>query len=308
MALNVVCCISNPCAYKRRYDLALFFFQKMKREPLVRLFVVELCYGSQDFQVTSADNPAHLQVRAGLNEVLWHKENLINMGVHKLLPEDWQSFAWIDADVEFLEPSWVQETIQRLQTHGVVQLFTHALDLDARGNTMQVFSSFCYRLVEHNLEFAEGPQNYPHPGFAWAMRREAFMKAGGLYDLSIQGSGDHNMAMAWAGKGAASLNDRVQRGYKESLAKFEAKCRGFRLGYVPGVLKHFFHGSKKNRRYNDRWQILVEHAYEPWTDLLLRPDGLLVPASGCPPKLLEDIFAYFAQRNEDEGLKEALAI
>ena len=156
MTLNVVCCISNPCAYKRRYDLARAFFQRMRATEgaLVRLFVVELCYGEQDFQVTSATDPTHLQVRANHGEVLWHKENLINMGVARLLTygaSDWQSFAWIDADVEFLEPSWAQEALSKLRTHDVVQLFSHALDMDARGNSMSVFSGFCYRLVEHNL-------------------------------------------------------------------------------------------------------------------------------------------------------------
>ena len=183
MALNVVCCISNPCAYKRRYDLARAFFQRMRSDDLVRLFVVDLCYGEQEFQVTTATDPAHLQVRANSGEVLWHKENLLNLGVARLLPSDWQSFAWIDADVEFLEPSWAQDALDKLRTHDVVQLFSHALDMDARGNSMAVFSGFCYRLIEHNLERAEGPHNYPHPGFAWALTRHAFDRTGGLLSL-----------------------------------------------------------------------------------------------------------------------------
>ena len=87
MTLNVVCCISNPCAYKRRYDLARAFFQRMRANALVRLFVVELCYGTQEFQVTSATDPTHLQVRANCPDILWHKENLINMGVTRAAPQ-----------------------------------------------------------------------------------------------------------------------------------------------------------------------------------------------------------------------------
>jgi hypothetical protein len=170
----------------------------------VRLYVVELCYGDQHFQVTSADDVTHLQVRAGAGEVLWHKENLINMGVYRLLPHDWQYFAWVDADIEFLEPRWAQETLQRLRLFDIVQPFTHALDMDAKGNTMQVVASFGYRLVEHDLERAEGPHNYPHPGYAWAMTRKAFEQAGGLFDYSILGSGDHNMSMAWVGRAVQS--------------------------------------------------------------------------------------------------------
>ena len=41
--------------------------------------------------------------------------------------------------------------------------------------------------------------------------------------------------------------------------------------------------------------------------LHLRPDGLLVPSPECPQQLLAEIYDYFAQRNEDEGVKEALS-
>ena len=69
---------------------------------------------------------------------------------------------------------------------------------------------------------AEGPHNYPHPGFAWAMTRKAYERAGGLYDLSILGSGDHNMALAWGGRAKDSLNGLVHNSYKETLLRFEA--------------------------------------------------------------------------------------
>ena len=44
----------------------------MSGEPLVRLFVVELCYAAQKCQGTGAHDPLHLQVRARADEVLWH--------------------------------------------------------------------------------------------------------------------------------------------------------------------------------------------------------------------------------------------
>ena len=135
------------------------------------------------------------------------------------------------------------------------------------------------------------------------MTREAFERAG-LYQLSILGSGDHNMALAWVGKAAESMNSAVHPGYLGSLNLYQSKCSPsgcFRLGYLPGALKHYFHGSKQNRRYNDRWQILVKHGYHPALHTDLRRDGLIVPPSQCPQGLLDDIYQYFAQRNEDEA-------
>ena len=53
------------------------------------------------------------------------------------------------------------------------------------------------------------------------------------------------MAMAWVGKGAESLNGQVHAAYKETLSWFEFKSKGIRLGYLPGVLKHYFHAARR---------------------------------------------------------------
>ena len=351
--LHVVCCVSNPCGYRRRYELARDFCARMGREPSsstaaatsssVLLYVVELAYEGQDFHVTSASEKRHLQLRSG-GGPLWHKENLINVAVRHLLPSSWKAFAWIDADVEFLSPHWASDALKLLNGMcDVVQLFSHALDLDAFGSTMQVFSSFGFRACEHGLEeklrehrchqgagsgaaaatttttlgtatkkmtasaSASATCNFPHPGFAWAMTRRSYERLGGLYEYSVLGSGDSCMALAFVGRAAEALNAAVHQGYLGSLLEYEQRARGLRLGYVPGVLRHFFHGLKKNRRYGDRWRVLVAHGYNPSAHVAPREDGLLVPSAACPAKLLKEIAAYFAQRNEDEGYREAMA-
>ena len=57
---------------------------------------------------------------------------------------------------------------------------------------------------------------------------------------------------------------------------------------------------KKNRKYKERWQILVNHQYSPKQHVTHNADGLLIPTSQCPPQLLADIMTYFRERNEDE--------
>jgi hypothetical protein len=71
------------------------------------------------------------------------------------------------------------------------------------------------------------------------------------------------------------------------------------VGYVPGVIRHYFHGSKQNRKYMERWQILVKHQYDPYKHTTY-DHGLLIPSKECPPELLKDILQYFRERNEDE--------
>ena len=78
------------------------------------------------------------------------------------------------------------------------------------------------------------------------------------------------------------------------------RTKNLRLGYVPGVIRHHYHGSKKNRQYSERWQILLDHFYSPLLHLVKNEDGLIIPSPECPKELLDDILTYFKQRNEDE--------
>jgi len=300
--LHVVIVVSNPCQYARRYILAREFMKRFESEPHVKLYVVELCYGKeQQFWVTETGNPAHLQIRTD-QPPLWHKENMINLGVRKLLPETWRAFAWIDADVEFESPSWALDTLKILNgCRDVVQLFSHAVDMDKYEDPMTIFQSFGYQYTKNKEYGLQKPHSYWHPGFAWAMTRKAYDRLGGLYEKSILGSGDNNIALCLISKGLKSVNQQATDGYKQSVLDYQRRCQGLRLGYVPGVIRHYFHGSKANRKYLERWQLLVNNHYDPNRHVTKDLTGLLVPTSECPQQLLDDILNYFSERNEDEG-------
>jgi hypothetical protein len=50
----------------------------------------------------------------------------------------------------------------------------------------------------------------------------------------------------------------------------------------------------------------VKHNYDPYVHVKKNKDGLLIPTNTCPKELLDDIYAYFLERNEDEGYIEAM--
>ena len=297
--LHVVAVVSNPCQFARRYILAREFVMRMQREENIVLYVVEMAYGDQGFYVTEKNNKRHLQIRADIP--LWHKENMINMGIRKLLPKNWRAVAWIDADIEFENPAWAMDTLKVLNgSRDIVQLFSHAVDMDKQGNAMSIFSGFGFQYTKQRPYGLTGI-NMWHPGYAWACTRRAYEKMGGLYEESILGSGDHNMCFAYIEKGEKSVNREATDGYKESVLEFESKVKGLRLGYVPGIIRHHFHGLKKNRKYIERWAILVNNSYDPYIHITRRSDGVLIPTSKCPQALLDEILQYFSERNEDEG-------
>ena len=100
--LNVISVISNVCEFKTRWRLMKEFIERMNSIQNINFYVVELAYDDQEFNVTNSSNPNHLQIRT--KYALWHKENMINIGIKKLLPSDWKSVAWIDGDIEFDNP------------------------------------------------------------------------------------------------------------------------------------------------------------------------------------------------------------
>jgi hypothetical protein len=298
--LHVIAVISNPCNYARRYILAREFIQRMSIEDNVALYVVELTYGAQSYYITDTKNKRHLRLNADVP--LWHKENMINIGVSKLLPPSWKAFAWIDMDVEFENPTWALDTLKLLNgSRDIVQVFSHCIDMNLRGDAMSIFPSFGFQYAKGST-FGGTGINMWHPGFAWAMTQKAYERIGGLYDVSILGAGDNNMCFAIIGNGLKTLNNATSDDYKQSISDFEQKAATLRLGYTPGLIRHYFHGSKKNRQYNERWKILVNHSYSPLLHVKKNADGILVPTSSCPQELLADIMKYFAERNEDEGI------
>lgn len=297
--LHVICVVSNPCLFKKRYELALQFIHKMLMNKDIELYVVELVYGNEDFYVTDSNNPKHLQIKTR-SAPLWHKENLINLGVKSLLPPEWKAVAWIDADIEFDSVTWATDTLKLLNGYkDVVQLFSHAIDMNNEGYSMNIFSGFGYN-YEIGKKYVVSGLDYWHPGFAWACTRKAYEKMGGLFELSILGSGDHNMCYSYISNGVKSLNSEVHSNYFKAVEEFQGKVCNMRLGYVPGVIRHFYHGSKVNRRYRERWQILVNNQYDPEKHITKNADGLLVPTYLCPKVLLDEILQYFKERNEDD--------
>jgi len=97
--LNVIMVHSNPCKFKSRKYLSEQFRDQMQKTPDVELYIVELAYDDVPFEVTDKNNKNHLQLRTSRKNILWSKENLINLGIKKLLPENYKCVAWIDLDL-----------------------------------------------------------------------------------------------------------------------------------------------------------------------------------------------------------------
>jgi len=296
--LNVIIVISNPCLYAKRYILLKEFVKRIEEEEnYVNLFIVEMIYENQRFIITNKNNKNHLQLKTDIP--IWHKENMVNLGVKHLLPKNYKAFAWIDADIEFDSNSWALDTLKILNgCKDIVQLFTNAIDLNHDKSNLNIFSGFGYSFNKKK-KFSVKGVNYWHPGFAWAITRKAYEKIGGLYDKGVLGSGDNIIALSIINKVSCMINDDYHEDYNNSMLEYQKKANKLRLGYVPGVIMHHYHGSKINRRYTERWKILINYKYSP-NQHLEYDNGILVPTKDFTEEFKDDILNYFRERKEDD--------
>lgn len=297
--LDVIAVVSNPARYDKRYKLFKEFCVRMKQQPQVRLLTVELQQRARPFVTDSI-------VKLRTKDELWHKENMINIGVQHL-PEDWEYMAWIDTDLEFQNKNWVRETIEQLQTYYIVQLFQHGIDLGPSDEVLTIHTSFISLYVNGEpMNNYTKHKNYKngHTGFCFAIRKTAFNDIGGLLDFAILGSADAHMCLAFIGDVKKSLHPRLNKNYKELCVIFQDRCERHiqrNVGYVNGTILHHFHGSKSDRQYGSRWQILLDNDYDPLRDIKKDWRGVY-QLEDTKFKLRDQIKKYFRSRNEDAVL------
>lgn len=297
--LYVVSVISNPVRYKSRYALYHRFAKQIEQAGAI-LHTVEAAFGDRKFEVTDPCNPRHTQLRSW--DELWLKENLINIGISRL-PADAEYIAWIDADIAFVRPDWVHETIQQLQHHMVVQMFQDAIDLGPNDEFLMHHQGFCYSHVERKPFWKKDYGKFWHPGYAWAARREALDHLGGLIDTAILGAADHHMALALIGKADVSIHSKSHSNYRAEIVRWEHRATEHikqDIGYVKGMVLHYWHGPKAKRYYVERWDILHRNGFDPFTDIKRDAQGLW-QLCGNKPKLRDDLRWYNRARDEDSN-------
>lgn len=321
--LYVICTIFNPLRFHSRY-WNYFLFENMVEKSGAILYTVEIAFGGRHFEVTDPSNPRHLQLRAKDNQELWLKENSLNLLIERL-PSDWQYIAWIDADVSFARTDWAQETLHLLQHYSFLQMFSMAQDLSVNyepsittpgfvyskstEETKQnenIFERYYYGLIQKGKVGEEW--KYRHPGFAWAARREALDKVGGLIDYCLLGSADWHMANALFGEVDKTLNVGYTNEYKKLCKIWEDRALKHirkNVGYMPGLVSHYYHGAKRDRNYDNRWKLLVQTKYNPITDIKRDTQGLWQLQDDGTERFInlrDGLRKYARLRNEDSNI------
>lgn len=308
--LYVVTVISNQVRYRSRWKLYEDFAKRVAESGAI-LYTVEIAFGEREF--VEPCGPRYLKLRT--TSELWHKENALNLLVSHL-PLDWKYVATVDADIAFARDDWANETLHQLQHYPIVQMFASAQDLDANHDAISEAQSFAYCYV-HHLPRGDQPGYYIdgqlkkylwHPGYCWAYRREAWDQLGQLIDHAILGAADNHMAYALIGEAESTIKANLTQRYKDLVLLWQDRAEQYikrNIGYVPGLILHYWHGPKASRRYHDRWKILEYTQYNPDLDLKRDWQGLY-QLTDRSPELRQLIRAYFRQRDEDSTSTDPL--
>lgn len=288
----------NPAKYESiQKNWSIFSHELRKRK--INLLTVELSFdGSYDIPLS------HDVLRLRSNSVMWQKERLINYGIENL-PSNCKSFAWVDCDVLFEQEDWVEQTIEKLKTNDIVQLFKriYYLSKEAESYTgkydSMMQSVIWQNKIHKNWLVRRKMKDLPfsHPGFAWAANKSTFPN--GIYDRNIIGSGDTFIVDcvldSWEIHGFAKKFTQKMREEMEAWALSLPKLK---YDYIPQSIYHLYHGSLKNRAYMDRHDILKENDFDPVNDIKI-VNHVFEWASN-KPNMHNAIIEYFKNRQEDE--------
>lgn len=303
--LYVILPYFNYCYSMSRFKLFIEFVKRYSIDDNIRICIIEGRLKGESYQLPDSHFNVYKHIAISIEDPIWIKENLINMMV-SMLPKNWKYIAWIDADITFLNRNWASDTLESLKTNDFVQLFQTAVNMGPNDEAFKIDRSFgfMYKCSGHEWNKVH-KYGFWHCGYAWACTRYAYDTVGGLIDFGILGSGDHHMSLAIIGKVAMSHPESIHENYKHLLLEFESKCikNNLQLNYIPGTILHHWHGSLKNRKYQERWLILTKNKYDPTEDVYYNEYGVL-GLSESGKRFVPMLKEYFNERNEDATVND----
>ena len=294
----------NPVGYRRRRENYGLFRKHLE----VPLLAVELGYGST-FELDEED--ADIVIRIPGQDVMWQKERLLNLAV-EALPPGCTKVAWLDSDLIFQSDDWHRRTEDLLDDCALVQPFGRVFRTEAgwRPGDAMTPDVDAVHAVAHQIESGvpvetclttRGEASGTALGMGWAARRELLARRG-MYDANIIGDGDCVLLHAAFGQlddavSRQKMNRRREEHFRAWAEPFHDDVRGS-VGYVPGDVAHLWHGSRQDRRYDERVAGFGAFDFDPADDIADDDNGAW-RWNSPKPAMHDYVRDYFSARRED---------
>lgn len=281
-----VSCYFNFSGFERPKANLLRFLRQMSRDS-VPVYGVELVLPGQN--PATKHFPRWTQITINpTTQKLWQKEMAINLAATRVPPE-YDHLAWLDTDIWFANPDWVEDTESALAQHQVVQMFATACWLGKSGEVERTRQGSAVAGLDHRWQ--------SHPGFAWAMRRSLWNKAGGLFPRTLSGGGDTVMTLAMMGLPFWPSVRAHLGANPEMFDQWAAHFKGVSVGHIPGKVFHEWHGTIQDRDYVGRCQRVSK--IDVTKDIEVASNGVLAWSESAPVEIVKEVSSYFKTRRED---------
>jgi hypothetical protein len=238
------------------------------------VFVLELVLDGQEPRIPGA-------FIARTSSWMFHKERLCRV-LETRIPSNYTKICFLDADILFSNPRWYRNTSDKLDTHTIVQPFSYVKWYNYNGTGFE---------DEKPGTVYAGPSDHSHPGFAWAFQR-SWYRTYGFYDYSITGGGDTLSVASWFHRALGWDICRFKL-YQEYFERLNASIHT--IGCIDGDVYHLWHGSRENRQYMSRHEIL-SGIDDPRRILQVNADGVYELTDRT---INEKMKEYFVSRDED---------
>ena len=279
--------------------------ESLDRLSLNRDCTVVLAEGiwNPEAELPELSGRVHRHFKYRYPQALWVKENLINLALRDCGTE-WEYVAWIDKDIEFLDPGWASKAREALANHDIIQPWSRAV-CTGEPSMGQNISDYLegYKgtlmhdadgMMSWSMNPAENNGEKGYCGFAWAATRVFLERIGGLYDRCLLGGGDGYLKASLHGHDY-QLGRDFPSYYGDFLRRFPSRCCGVKIGFTEGKILHHYHGKISNRFYNSRYDSALENGFDAWRDVSYARDGTIRLQNTKLAKAIED---YFLMRKE----------
>ena len=305
--LGVVTCHFDPHCNPRRLHNHQRFVEGMRRHG-IDVFTVEGTLRGDGPRLPPDDHTIHLE----LENILWQKERLLNLGI-AALPAEVDAVGWFDADVLFHHDDLQEAILVALSGSPVTQPWQIYEWLDADGhhvpwnNGNRWATSMAARNWNRASNRKIASPRFGHPGLAWAARRETIDAMGGLFDRHPLGGGDTMMAISFWGDWRARYFSRYTEPMRQAVYEWGQRAHRIvqgNIAFVDAAVSHLWHGSFESRRYAARHRDLSQLGIDPAKHLEMAPNGTWRWSASTPRQIVGYVTEYFAERRED-GKPEA---
>lgn len=270
-------------SYNEENELNIInFIDKYHNHIKAKIYLIEGLYKTvKPLNIPSKYDIIHVKIN--ITDMLYIRENLINVAINNL-PKNWNYLSWIDYNINFTNPNWINETIDKLDIYDIIHLYDNVVHFDKNNVATHITYSLFREFTNNSNNIQINNPKYTS-NYAWGCSRKGYDIIEDLIDFNIIDSSEKMMAFAMIGKVKELCNyDKLSNEYKDKLIEFQNKCEDniIRVNNITGTILNYYNYNYNNfdeKITEEGLKILIENKYSPNEDIVYNKHKLITLTS-----------------------------